>query len=170
MQALDVVSEWGTPASSGATADDALFAAIYPGLRRFAAATGPLECDPDDLVQEAVARTLRTQALSDLEHPAAYLRRAIVNLASNHRRGLARWRIAAGKVAMVDGGRDAEYASDLADLMRLDPADRALLYLVEVEGASYREAAAAIGTTEEAARTRAARARQRVRAGIEGEQ
>jgi DNA-directed RNA polymerase specialized sigma24 family protein len=78
--------------------DDALFAAIYPGLRRWAAVCGPAEVDPDDLVQEAVARTLRTHALSDLDDAGAYLRRAIVNLAANHRRaGGARCRACRGR-------------------------------------------------------------------------
>lgn len=148
--------------------DDALFEALYPGLRRFAAATGPMEVDPDDLVQEAVARTLRHHTLCELDDAGAYLRRTIVNLASNHRRGLARWRAAVPRLARDDGAA-AEYASDLADLMRLPPETRALLYLVEVDGHSYAEAAAALGVSEEAARARASRARRRLRLDLEGE-
>jgi len=145
--------------------DDAVFAALYPGLRRWAAVCGPSEVDPDDLVQEAVARTLRSHALSDLEDPAAYLRRAIVNLAANHRRGMARWR---GAVARLSRAADVEattpsYASDLADLLRLAPEARAVLWLVEVEDCTYAAAGAVLGITEEAARTRAARARQQLR-------
>jgi len=150
--------------------DDVLFGRLYPGLRRFAAATGPHEVDPDDLVQEAVARTLRHHRLSDLDDAGAYLRRAIVNLAANHRRGLARWRAAVPRLGQPERGAVAQYASDLADLMRLPPATRAVLYLVEVEGRSYADAAAAIGITEEAARARAARARKRLRLDLEGEQ
>lgn len=150
--------------------DDALFEALYPGLRRFAAATGPMEVDPDDLVQEAVARTLRHHTLSELDDAAAYVRRTIVNLASNHRRGLARWRAALPRLARDDDGSAPEYASDLADLMRLPPQTRALLYLVEVDGCSYAEAAAALDLTEEAARARASRARRRLRMDLEGEQ
>ena len=150
--------------------DDTLFASIYPGLRRFAAATGPMEVDPDDLVQEAVARTLRRHRLCDLDEPAAYLRRVIVNLASNHRRGLARWRAALPRLRPEETDAAPEYASDLADLMRLGPDTRAVLYLVEVEGASYAEAAAVVGTTEDAARARAMRGRKQLRMNIEGEQ
>lgn len=161
--------EGGAPDVADPTdSDDALFARLYPALRRLAAAAGPVECDPDDLVQEAVARTLRHHALVDLEHPLAYLRRAIVNLASNARRSQIRQRFALAR--LVDrSDSPAEYTSDLADLMRLAPVDRALLYLVEVEGQPYSEAAGAVGLSEEAARTRAARARRRLRAGIEGE-
>ena len=148
--------------------DDALFEAIYPALRRFAAVTGPAEVDPDDLVQEAVARTLRSHTLCELDDAAAYLRRTIVNLAANHRRGLARWRVALPKLARDDGSAPV-YDSDLGDLMRLPAQTRALLYLVAVEQQSYAEAAAALGLTEEAARARASRARRRLRLDLEGE-
>jgi RNA polymerase sigma-70 factor (ECF subfamily) len=167
VQALRVGAEVEEGAGVG---DDALFEALYPGLRRFAAATGPMEVDPDDLVQEAVARTLRHHTLSELDDAAAYLRRTIVNLASNHRRGLARWRAALPRLARDDDSSAPEYASDLADLMRLPPQTRALLYLVEVDGCSYAEAAAALDLTEDGARARASRARRRLRMDLEGEQ
>jgi RNA polymerase sigma-70 factor (ECF subfamily) len=147
---------------STVTTDDQLFASLYPGLRRFAA-IADLGGDPDDLVQEAVARTLRRQHLSDLEQPAAYLRRTILNLASNRRRSLARWRVAVTRLGPGAEALEPEYGSDLAELQRLSPEDRALLLLVVVEDLPYAEAAALLGITEEAARTRAARARRRLR-------
>jgi RNA polymerase sigma-70 factor (ECF subfamily) len=150
--------------------DDALFEALYPSLRRFAAVTGPAEVDPDDLVQEAVARTLRRHALTELDDAGAYLRRVIVNLASNQRRGMARWRAVLPRIGRDDDGAVPEYASDLADLLRLPPQTRALLYLVEVDGRSYAEAAAVVGLSEEAARARASRARRQLRTDLEGEQ
>jgi len=150
--------------------DAELFEELYPGLRRFAAATAPREVDPDDLVQEAVARTLRSHSLSELDDAGAYLRRAIANLASNHRRGFARLRVVVAKVGRTEEGRVAEYDSDLSDLLRVPPEARAVLYLVEVEGRPYAEAAALLGITEEAARARAARARKRLRMDLEGEQ
>ena len=166
VQALHV----GAAEGAVGVGDDALFAAIYPGLRRFAAVTGPMEVDPDDLVQEAVARTLRRHTLSELDEPTAYLRRVILNLASNHRRGLARWRAALPRLAPEADAAPPDYSSDLADLLRLPPPTRAVLYLVEVEGCSYAEAAEALGTTEEAARARAMRGRRQLRLDIEGEQ
>ena len=45
-----------------------------------------------------------------------------------------------------------------------------MLYLVDVEGESYAEAAAELGISEEAARARASRARRQLRIDIEGEQ
>ena len=62
--------------------DDQLFARLYPSLRRFAAVVAPREIDPDDLLQEATARALRRGPLGRLDHPEAYLRRTMVNLAS----------------------------------------------------------------------------------------
>ena len=146
--------------------DGALFARLYPGLRRFAAVCGSFDTDPDDLVQEAVARTLRRHALAELDDAAAYLRQAIVHLASNHRRGAARWRAAVLRLGGGDESRAPEYGSDLADLLRLDGETRALLYLVAVEGNTYAVAAAVLGISEEAARARAARARKRLRFAI----
>ena len=148
--------------------DASLFASLYPSLRQFAAVTGSVDQEPDDLVQEAVARTLRSHRLVDLDDAGAYLRRAIVNLAANRRRSVMRWRVAVARLDRVDEAQLAEYGSDLEDLLKLAPNDRALLFMVEVEGHSYAEAADVLGTTEEAARTRAARARRRLRAGIEG--
>ena len=65
---------------------------MYPRLRALAAVVGPVEEEPDDLVQEAVEKVLRRQGISDIIDPEAYLRRSIVNLASNRRRSLGRLR------------------------------------------------------------------------------
>lgn len=74
-------------------ADEAVFAGLYPELRRFAAVASPVELDPDDLVQDALERTLRRQSLASLANPKAYLFRVMLNLASNQRRGLMRGRL-----------------------------------------------------------------------------
>jgi len=153
--------------ASGVT-DASLFAAIYPSLRAFAAVTGPVDVEPDDLVQEAVARTLRNHRLVDLDDAGAYLRRAIVNLAANRRRSMARFRLAFARLDRVEEGATAEYPSDMTDLLRLDPEARGLLFMIEVEGHSYAEAAVVLGITEQAARARAIRARRRLRAEVEG--
>jgi hypothetical protein len=48
--------------------DDAdVFASVYPALRRFAGAVRPMGSEADDLVQEALARTLAVRSLSELE-------------------------------------------------------------------------------------------------------
>ena len=50
----------------------------------------------------------------------------------------------------------------------LDPVAWCRQCMVEVEGHSYAEASSVLGISEEAARTRAARARRRLRADLEG--
>ena len=137
-----------------------IFADCYPVLRRFAAVVGPDECDPDDLLQEAVARVLRHHRLDELDEPMAYLRRTVLNLASNERRGLAIRRRALSR--LVPGWRTDEYPSDLDDLRRLSAAERAVLYLSEVEGYRYAEIGRMLGCSEAAARKRAMKGRRRL--------
>lgn len=146
-----------------------LFADLYRSLRRFAAVVGPIEMDPDDLLQEAVARVLQRHRLTDLDEPGAYLRKTMVNLASNHRRSFARERRALARL-----GRSAEplgdvYPSDLNELLDLPPRERAVLYLSEVEGYRYAEIGELLGCSEAAARKRAMRARRRLYAQVLGE-
>jgi RNA polymerase sigma-70 factor (ECF subfamily) len=149
--------------------DEAVFATLYPRLRRLAAVAAPLEVDPDDLVQDALVRVLRRGSLSTLDDPGAFLAKVIVNLASNTRRGLGRRRRAWARHGVAPDGETAAYPSDLAELERLGPDERALLFLVDVEGWSFTEAAAALGCTESAARQRASRARRKLRADLGGE-
>lgn len=147
-----------------------IFAELYPSLRRFAAVVGPIETDPDDLVQEAVTRTLRHHRLDELEQPAAYLRRAIVNLASNERRSFARRRRLLTRLANGPTTSSDDYPSDLHELRHVPPHERAALYLSEVEGYRYGEIAEALGCTEAAARKRAMRGRRRLGAALAEEE
>jgi RNA polymerase sigma factor (sigma-70 family) len=143
--------------------EDDLFRALYPGLRRFAAAVGPIEVDPDDLVQDALVRVLRRGTLSELDDPQAYLRRTIVNLAADRRRGFGRWRRALGRLDRHTRGEVSAYPSDLADLLSLPPEVRAVLWLVDVEGRPFEEVATVIGCSVTAARSRASRGRRQLR-------
>ena len=71
--------------------DARTFAELYPALRRFAAAVSPAHVDPDDLVQDALARVLRRPATAaPIETPAAYLRQAVLNAERSLRRSLQR--------------------------------------------------------------------------------
>ncbi|MEQ8840491.1 MAG: sigma factor [Acidimicrobiales bacterium] len=139
------------------------FAALYPRLRAFAAVVGPSEDEPDDLVQEALARMLRRRSDRAVEHPEAYLRRSILNLASNRRRSLGRLRRALVRIGTADTTSADRYPSDVSDLTRLAPEVRAVLWMVDVENATYAEVAAVLGCSEEAARARASRGRTRLR-------
>lgn len=143
--------------------DDAeLFRALHPHLRRFAGVVRPTEVEPDDLVQEAVARTIRNGRLSDLENPRAYLSQMILNLATEHRRRLGRARKAI-VLLQTAGPFDQSYPSDLDDLFRLPPLQRAVIYLHEVEGLTHAEIARQLGVSEHAAAKTAQRARKRLR-------
>jgi DNA-directed RNA polymerase specialized sigma24 family protein len=97
--------------------------------------------------------------LTDLDKPGAYLRRTIVNLASYYRRNLAnRRRTLAPLQTSVTPSEDA-YPSDLKELQRLSPQERAVLHRSEVEGYSYAEIGELMGCSEAAARKRAMRGR-----------
>lgn len=145
--------------------DRLLVERLYPGLRRFAAAVHPSGVDPDDLVQEALVRVLAHGPLRDLGFPAAYLRRTILNLAANQHRRSARALRALARLGRGVPVRD-DYPSDLADLMRLPPRARAVLYLSAVEGLTYAEIAAVLGGSEGSARMAASRARRRLAARV----
>lgn len=143
-------------------ADAEIFRVLHPKLRRFAAVIGPIEVEPDDLVQDAIERTLRVQPLTALENPGAYLHRVILNLAIDHKRRLGSARRAASKLA-EDEGRTQTYPSDLDDLLHLPPAQRAVLYLDEVEGLTHAEIAEQTGMSEHAVSKASQRARKRLR-------
>ena len=152
--------------------DEVCFADLYPDLRRLAAVVADTDIDPDDLVQEALVRVLQRGPLSNLRNPGAYLRRAIVNTASNERRRRGRWRrvLARLPTEIDDTAMEAHYPSNLADLTQLAPQDRAVLYLTEVAGFSAAEVAGQLGLTVNAVNLRASRARRRLRAHLREEQ
>ncbi len=157
--------------SEGPLDDGEIFAELYPSLRRFAAVIRPVEEDADDLVQDALVRTLSVRRLADLDDPGAYMRKAILRIASNHRRRLGRrrrWLMMTE--ALVRTSYSPEYPSALDDLRRLDSRERAVLYLSVVEGRNYREIASVLGCSEEAARARASRAIRRLRTALHDEQ
>ncbi len=141
---------------------------LYPSLRSFAAVTAPRDMEPDDLLQEALVRVLRKKPLSELDHPAAYLRRTMLNLAKSHNRRMGTLR---RKMAVVGGGGDKaappDYPSDLSQLLELPPAERAALYLAEVEGYHFDEIARMLDCSEAAARKRASRARKHLKLELE---
>jgi len=149
--------------------DDEIFRGIYKQMRRFAAVAAPPEVEPEDLLQEALVETLRRHHLVDLDHPAAYLRRVILSLASNHRRRRGpRWK--AERLIAASKGRNADsYPSDLSELMWLSPLQRAVLYLSEVEGYKFEEIGQMVGCSAPAARMSASRARRRLRSVLIGE-
>ncbi len=152
--------------------DEQRFVEVYPAVRRMAAVVAGSDIDPDDLVQEALVRTLAHGDLDRIEDLTAYLRRAVVNLAANERRHLGRRRTALRRLAADDqigSGADQVMPSDLADLSRVRPRDRAALYLAVVEGRSYRDVGEELGCSESAARSRVSRALRRLRIELDEE-
>ncbi|HXV70492.1 MAG TPA: sigma-70 family RNA polymerase sigma factor [Acidimicrobiia bacterium] len=143
-----------------------LITSLYPSLRRIASVAGSVDVEPDDLVQEALMRTLRRGRLTDLDNPLGFLRQTIVNLASNQRRSLGRRRRALSRLT-TDEGWLPSYPTDIEAILDLPPRQRAILYLVEVEDVPYAEAAEQLGMTTVAARAMANRARKKARAALE---
>jgi RNA polymerase sigma factor (sigma-70 family) len=135
----------------------------YAALRRFAAVAAPFDVDPDDLLQEALVRTLKRRALSDIAHPLPYLRSTMLNLAASHSRSMGSRRRALARMAASDQAPPETYPSDLAELETLPPTERAALYLAEVEGYRFDEIARMTGCSTAAARKRASRGRKRLR-------
>ena len=141
--------------------------AEYEPLRRFAAVIGRWDVEPDDLVQEAYAKVL-VKCPSDIRDLGAYLRRMIVNLATDERRRVGRAASFAPKLATAGAATDS-YPSDLSDLLGLPARVRALLYMVEVEGQQIAPAAEAVGMSSGSARVALLRARRRLRAELSEE-
>lgn len=142
-----------------------IFHDIYPGLRRFAAVVAPIEVEPDDLVQEALVRTLEKHHLAELHDPAAYLRTAIVRIAANMRRRFGVQRRAMRLLTATTASTD-DYPSEVSELLRLRPTDRAVLYLSEIEGYRYREIAEILGCKTDTARKRGFRARRKLQTAL----
>jgi DNA-directed RNA polymerase specialized sigma24 family protein len=128
---------------------------------------GPVEVEPEDLVQEALVRALAAGPLSDLRDPGAYLRTIVVRLAANHRRSLGRRRAAFRLLDFRARSVVDVYSSDIGDLGLLVPGDRAVVYLSVVEGASADEIAAVLGWSAGRVRMRKHRALRQLRNELE---
>jgi RNA polymerase sigma-70 factor (ECF subfamily) len=152
----------------GSESERARLEAAYAGTRRFAAVVGPPDVEPDDLVQEAFVRALQ-RGLDDVDDLGAYLRRIVLNLSTSARRSWTRRQAILRRVGPQDSV--VPFASPLlSELTRLSADDRALLWLVEIEGWTYAEVGPLLGCSEDAARTRAARVRKRLRVELVAEE
>lgn len=147
--------------------DEELFAKLYVRLRRFAAVVRPPSLEAEDLVQEALARTLAARTLTSLDNPEAYLRRAIVRVAMNEQRGSRRLSARIVRLGPLPANSVDPYPSDLSELMRLSPEVRAVLYLHLVEDLPYEEVSAILGCRPAAVRQRASRGLASLRLAIE---
>lgn len=137
---------------------------LYPSLRRFASAVRLPGEDGNDLVQEALLRTIRSRgSLVGLENPGAYLRRTIMNLVRDRRRSEAR-RSAAYSRLGPPHQVVAHYSWELEELRLVSPKCRAVLYLRIIEGWPYTDIAEMLGCSQIAARVAASRGKRRLEA------
>jgi RNA polymerase sigma factor (sigma-70 family) len=143
----------------------ALVEELYPSLHRFAAVVAPWDLDADDLLHDGLVAVLQKRSLGEVDHPAAYLRRVMVNLAAGHSRRMGASKRALDRLSStVDReGKSPDYPSDMAELERLTPMARAVLFLAEVEGYRFAEIARMLGCSEQSARKRASRARRHLK-------
>lgn len=150
--------------------DREIFVELHPALRRFAAAIRPPDVDTDDLLQEALARTLRRGRLADLDDPARYLRRVLVNLAASHRRTFGRRSAASQTLARDAQPHHDRHSADLADLLLVPVEQRAVIYLSVVEGLSHAEIADLLAITADTSRARLSRGLRQLRVALPTEE
>jgi RNA polymerase sigma-70 factor (ECF subfamily) len=137
---------------------------LYPSLRRFASMVRAPGEDGNDLVQEALVRTLRRKgSLIDIENPGAYLRRTILNLARSNRRRDTRQRQALARLGTPENAQPT-YQWDLEELRLVPPKARAVLYLRIIEGRSHEEIAGLLGCSHVSVRVAASRGRRQLEA------
>jgi RNA polymerase sigma-70 factor, ECF subfamily len=166
-------------AASGFVMDEDTFRAFYERTARgvwayLARVTGDRQI-ADDLVQETYYRFLRAAATHESEaHRRNSLYRIATNLARDaRRRSLIRPSTgpAGEDVESLSGGDHAGKAERFVDftraMSRLNPRERAMLWLAYAEGATHREIAEALGLRPSSMKLLLFRARRRL-AGLLG--
>ncbi len=152
--------------------DADVFEAIYPAVRRFASFVAASGVEPDDLIQEALARVLTRAPLTEVDDLLAYLRTTMINIVRNEHRRLGReeraWvRSGVRRVSERDPraeGRDLAGTDAVARVLgSLPPPTRAAVFLVDLEGWSIADAATALGLSVAATTARLSRARRTLR-------
>jgi RNA polymerase sigma factor (sigma-70 family) len=150
--------------------DGQRFEQIHAPLRRFASVVAPPDVEPDDLIQEALARTLRRTTLGELDDPLVYLRRVVLNLASNHRRQFSRRAAIRARRLHNETTVHDDYSSDVEELLLVPSDQRAVLYLHLVEGLPHDAVAELLDITPEASRARLSRGLRHLRVALEDDQ
>jgi RNA polymerase sigma-70 factor (ECF subfamily) len=155
---------------------DAALVAHLPALRRYAIALVGNVARAEDLVHDCIERALRrADTLQDREKMAAWLRSILHNV---HLDGLRRrdpaadvdYAEMADDLALSVAPDDGALAADLMRAMATLSVDhRRILLLVGLEGLSYREIADELHMQIGTVMSRLARARERLRAAMDGE-
>lgn len=143
------------------TRERELIEELYPALRRFASTVRLPGTDGNDLVQEALLRALNKGRLTDLDHPAAYVRTIIYHLAIDQARSQTRRRRALARLGPPEP-RVPTYSWDLEELRRVSPKARAVLFLHTIEGRPYDEIASLLGCSQVSARVAVSRGRRQL--------
>jgi DNA-directed RNA polymerase specialized sigma24 family protein len=87
----------------------------------------------------------------------------MLHIAATHSRRMGRYRKALRRYASSESAAVSPgFPSDLTDLMRIPPRERAALYLHEVEGYRYAEIGRMLGCSETAAKKAGSRGRRRL--------
>lgn len=155
---------------------DDLLASLLPQLRAYAAAIAGSRAEAEDLVQDALVRALgseRRPTRPDELRP--WMFRVIRNLHTDELRKLrVRREYLADAERLYEeghGGADREY--DLLVRLafeRLPPQSREVLFLVDVMGLKYREAAEVMGVPQGTMMSRISRARAALMRLLDGDE
>ena len=150
--------------------------AHLPGLRRYAAALVGNAADADDLVQDCLERALaRQDTLRDPQSLGRWLKVILHNLyvTALRRRGAPSVPIEdfAEDLALSAPPTDRDRIRDLVRAMAgLSAEHRQILLLISLEGMSYREIAETLDVPIGTVMSRLARARERLRSLLEGDE
>jgi RNA polymerase sigma-70 factor (ECF subfamily) len=173
----DIRNEEARDASTGFVMDEETFRALYERTARglwgyLARITGDRQL-ADDLLQETFYRFLRAGAQHESEaHRRNSLYRIATNLARDARRrnpGGIRSNLLGADVERIPSSRDdpaaAESQTDFTRAMRrLNPRERAMLWLAYAEGASHRDIAEVLGLRPASLKPMLFRARRKLAA------
>jgi RNA polymerase sigma-70 factor (ECF subfamily) len=167
-------------ALAGFVMDEEAFRAFYDRTARgvwayLVRVTGDRQ-QADDLLQETFYRFLRTAATHESEaHRRNSLYRIATNLARDaRRRSLVRapFSLPCNNIERVASGGDSSAPERSADftraMSRLNPRERAMLWLAYAEGASHREIADVLGLSPGSLKAMLFRARRKLAAFLEG--
>ena len=166
------------PARAASDELTARILAEVPVLRRHAQSLLYSRADAEDLVQDCLEAALqKAGSLQDAARLRGWLFSILNNLfLMRLRREARRGRVLpieefADSLAASVPPADRDRARDLARAMgRLSAEHRQILLLINLEGQSYQEAADALGVPIGTVMSRLARARQRLRAVLEGDE
>ena len=154
---------------------DAFYARTAGALRSYIRRVSGSATLADDILQESYIRLLGAPPLEEAQRKS-YLYRTATNIITDHRRAQSRrqrwWQLTAPRAEAVESALDI--SSDVERLFaRLDPQERALLWLAYVDGSSHREIAEVLRLKEASIKVLLFRARHKMEKllrehGIEG--